>query len=211
MARPPGFDKQEVLEAVQRQFRKTGYAGTSLDDITAATGLGRGSLYAAFGDKQSLFMQALTDYCDRSESSMLESLSGPDDAALQRLRDFLDGTVRFIFDDDDQLGCMAARFAIEFGRDDCAAAARIRKDHAIVQQALVECVEAAQRHGDISSDVAPGDLACLLVTISRGIDVVAKAGGSLAEMTSVADSAFACLPLTEQGRAERVTATSAAR
>jgi TetR/AcrR family transcriptional regulator, transcriptional repressor for nem operon len=201
MARPPGFDKQTVLEAVQRQFRKTGYAGTSLDDITAVTGLGRGSLYAAFGDKQSLFMEALTDYCDRSERSLLESLTGPDESALQRLRDFLDNTVRFIFEDDDELGCMAGRFAVELGQQECDAAARIRQDHRVVQQALVACVEGAQRNGDISPDVNPADLACLLVTISRGIDVVAKAGGSCAEMTAVADSAFACLPLTPRARA----------
>jgi TetR/AcrR family transcriptional repressor of nem operon len=202
MARPPGFDKQAVLEAAQRQFRKTGYAGTSLDDITAATGLGRGSLYAAFGDKQGLFMEALADYCNRSEQAMLTALSGPDDEALQRLRSFLDRAVQFVFDDDDQLGCMAGRFAIEFGGTDCDADRRIQQDQRVVKQALIECVEAAQRNGDIDSGVNPADLACLLVTISRGIDVVAKAGGSAAEMKAVADSAFACLPLAKRVKAE---------
>ncbi|MET7727315.1 TetR family transcriptional regulator [Streptomyces mirabilis] len=51
MGRPPGFDKDKVVQAVERQFRRTGYAGTSVDDIARAGGLGRGSLYAAFGDK----------------------------------------------------------------------------------------------------------------------------------------------------------------
>ncbi|MDI5904921.1 helix-turn-helix domain-containing protein, partial [Streptomyces sp. 12257] len=48
MARPRSFDPDHVLHAAERQFRTTGYNGTSVDDISAATGLGRGSLYAAF-------------------------------------------------------------------------------------------------------------------------------------------------------------------
>jgi TetR/AcrR family transcriptional repressor of nem operon len=203
MARPPGFDKQAVLEAVQRQFRKTGYAGTSLDDITAATGLGRGSLYAAFGDKHSLFLEALGDYCDRSEQAMLASLAGPDDEALERLRNYLDSAVRFIFEDDDKLGCMAGRFAVEVCSEDRDAAARIRQDHEVVKNALVECVESAQRNGDLDPAANSGDIACLLVTIARGIDVVSKAGGDAAEMKTVADSAFACLPLTKRAKAKQ--------
>jgi len=72
-----------VLQAVERQFRKTGYAGTSLDDLCAVTGLGRGSLYAAFGDKHSLFLAAFGGYCDRNESLATVILSGPDDEAAR--------------------------------------------------------------------------------------------------------------------------------
>jgi TetR/AcrR family transcriptional repressor of nem operon len=209
MARPPSFDKQHVLEAVERQFRKTGYAGTSLDDITAATGLGRGSLYAAFGDKQHLFLEALTDYCERSEAAVLESLSGPDSAALERLRGYLTGAVRFLYEDEDQLGCMAGRFAVELCGQDDAAAARIKQDQNVLRTALVECVAAAQRHGDLDPAVDPLEIGCLLLTISRGIDVVAKAGVEIAEMEAVADRAFACLPLTPAARGALAAASDA--
>jgi TetR/AcrR family transcriptional repressor of nem operon len=200
MARPPSFDKQQVLEAVERQFRKTGYAGTSLDDITAATGLGRGSLYAAFGDKQHLFLQALTDYCERSEAAVLASLAGPDDGALDRLRGYLTGAVRFLYEDEDQLGCMAGRFAVELCGQDEAAAARIKQDQNVLRSALMECVAAAQRHGDLDPAVDPLEIGCLLLTISRGIEVVTKAGVEIVEMEAVADRAFACLPLTRKAR-----------
>ncbi|MFE3271251.1 TetR/AcrR family transcriptional regulator, partial [Streptomyces sp. NPDC059215] len=55
MARPTSYDREAVMAAVERQFRSGGYAGTSVDDIGRAAGLGRGSLYAAFGDKHQLF------------------------------------------------------------------------------------------------------------------------------------------------------------
>src|SRR3954452_6976090 len=113
MARPPGFDRAQVLEAVERQFRKTGYAGTSLDDLCAVTGLGRGSLYAAFGDKHSLFLEALNGYCDRTESGFTAMMGGPDSEALDRLRCFLSTATTRVFDDSDRLGCMAGKFAVE--------------------------------------------------------------------------------------------------
>ena len=78
-----------VLRAVEEQFRATGYAGTSLDDVAAATGLGRGSIYAAFGDKHELFMRSLSEYCERNEASVAAALDGPDDTALERLHAFL--------------------------------------------------------------------------------------------------------------------------
>ena len=53
MARPRSFDRDHVLHAAERQFRASGYNGPSVDDISAATGLGRGSLYAAFDGARS--------------------------------------------------------------------------------------------------------------------------------------------------------------
>ena len=189
-----------MLHAVERQFRKTGYAGTSLDDLCAVTGLGRGSLYAAFGDKHALFLQALGGYCDRAESILLSTLVGPDDEALLRLRGFLTSSVEVLFDDSDRLGCMVGKFAVELAAQDVAVADRIQQDLALLQNALIECVRGAQRNGDLDPDVPPDQIACLLVTISRGIDVVIQAGSERPLMESVADRAFACLPLTAAGR-----------
>jgi TetR/AcrR family transcriptional regulator, transcriptional repressor for nem operon len=200
MARPPGFDRREVLEAAERQFRKTGYVGTSLDDITAATGLGRGSLYAAFGDKHALFLSALTDYCDRSEAAVAESLRGPDDGALARLRGYLAEALSLVFGDEDHLGCMAGRFAVELADDqDPDAAARIRQDFDAMRGALADCVQAAQRHGDVAPGADPRELATLFLVFARGIDVLARTGSDQRELRAVADRIFDCLPLTGQG------------
>ena len=65
---------------------------------------------------------------------------------------------------------------------------------AVVRTAVVECVRAAQRNGDIDPDTDPDDLAYLLLTIIRGTDVVGAYGHSPARLTSIAESAFALLP-----------------
>ena len=62
MARPREFDIDHVLNAAMHAFWQRGYEATSLADLMEATGLQKGSLYKAFGDKHSLFMQALNRY-----------------------------------------------------------------------------------------------------------------------------------------------------
>src|ERR1700733_10081172 len=65
MARPRTFDPNDVLLAARQIFWRKGYQGTSLDDITEETGLTKPSLYAAFGDKASLFLKVLDHYHDQ--------------------------------------------------------------------------------------------------------------------------------------------------
>ena len=60
--RPRSFDTDEVLGQVRDAFWRYGYAGTSMDQLSAATGLHKPSLYGAFGDKKRLYLAALDNY-----------------------------------------------------------------------------------------------------------------------------------------------------
>src|SRR5271166_5705935 len=60
--RPRGFKPETALNQVMDVFWKDGFAATSLDDVSAATGLNRPSLYGAFGDKRTLYLQAYSQY-----------------------------------------------------------------------------------------------------------------------------------------------------
>jgi TetR/AcrR family transcriptional regulator, transcriptional repressor for nem operon len=63
MGRTRSFDEAGVLRAARDQFWSAGYAAARVDDIAAATGLGKGSLYGAFGDKHQLFLRTFDDHC----------------------------------------------------------------------------------------------------------------------------------------------------
>ncbi len=83
MARPREFDRDEVLDKAIEVFWTQGYDGTSVQDLVDAMGIQRGSLYAAFGDKHQLFLEALDRYENvaRGEYERLEVEIEPLDGA----------------------------------------------------------------------------------------------------------------------------------
>ena len=202
MARPPSFDRDHVLHAAERQFRASGYNGTSVDDISAATGLGRGSIYAAFDGKHGVLLEALDRYSARLGQFAPNALAGPDEGALERLRRYLRRAVEGVPLADDvppapdraAAACFAAKMALEIGASDAEVKRMANACFEVFVAAVAGCLRAAQRNGDIDPDADPDDLAYLLVTIVRGIDVVGAYGHSPARLTSVAESAFALLP-----------------
>ncbi|WP_196279438.1 TetR/AcrR family transcriptional regulator [Catellatospora vulcania] len=203
MARPRSFDEQEVLDAAVRQFRRSGFAGTSLEDISTATGLGRGSLYASFGDKHALFIKALTEYARQALAQVSDLLAGPDDTAADRLQAFLASGARFVLDDADRLGCMAGKFAHEVGNQDDEARTIIRAVFVDQQRLLRDCVAAAQRNGDLDPNTDPHTISVMILTLNRGFDVMAKGGLGRADLDAAAAQAFAGLPLTTSYRTRR--------
>ncbi|MFG2368183.1 TetR/AcrR family transcriptional regulator [Streptomyces mirabilis] len=203
MGRPPGFDKDEVVHAVERQFRRTGYAGTSVDDIAKAGGLGRGSLYAAFGDKSKLYLRTLEAYCDRTETAWAAVLEGPDDTALERLHAYLVKSARCVHDDPDRLGCMVTGFAVEGVDHDPQAGARVRQALGTIEGSLTGCVQAAQRHGDLDPEADARGISHLLMAVNRGMEVLARAGFDVVALERVAAQAFEGLPLTTRARSQQ--------
>ena len=85
VARPRQFDEEKILAAVRDQFWHQGYAATSLDDLTRVTGLGKGSIYGAFGDKRNLFLAVLRVYADERVAHAREALHS-EKSAIERLR-----------------------------------------------------------------------------------------------------------------------------
>jgi AcrR family transcriptional regulator len=77
IGRPRGYDPDTALSAALVVFWDQGFAATSLDDLTAATGMNRPSLYAAFGDKRAIYAAALAAYKAASRRSLTAAL-GPD-------------------------------------------------------------------------------------------------------------------------------------
>src|SRR5580704_4385012 len=73
--RPRQYDPDSALARATAAFWKNGYAGTSLDDLSEATGMNRPSLYAAFGDKRDLYLKTLEYYRNQSRALAREVLT----------------------------------------------------------------------------------------------------------------------------------------
>src|SRR6187402_999199 len=74
--RPRAYDPKTALGRAADVFWKAGYAATSLDDLAAATGMNRPSLYAAFGDKRELYLKTLDLYRRRNRDLIVQALAG---------------------------------------------------------------------------------------------------------------------------------------
>src|ERR1700739_4061362 len=70
--RPRAYQPDVALGKALDLFRKGGFAATSLDDLSAATGMNRPSLYGAFGDKRELYIKSYQRYRDDARAAMIE-------------------------------------------------------------------------------------------------------------------------------------------
>lgn len=175
MARSREFDEEAVLAAIADTFWTSGYAGTSLDDLLSATGLSKGSIYHAFGGKWSLFTRAFDDYCTRSVASVADHLTGPDEAAADRLREL------FAVESKGEpsevpRACLIAKTTAELGAAHPEVARRARDTFEALLEAIARTVKQAQRAGDVHATVEPQAAAALALTTLRGIEALKEAG-----------------------------------
>jgi TetR/AcrR family transcriptional regulator, transcriptional repressor for nem operon len=194
VARPREFDEGKVLRAAREQFWSTGYAGTSMDAIAAATGLGKGSLYGAFGDKHQLFLRVFDAYCTDIADAVGRSLDGPDDEAFERLCAHIRAIAANTAADTARRGCLLAKGTAELSEHDADVAARSLRTFDILEESLAVDIQAAQRHGDIDPAADPRQLADLVLAVLRGIEALGKAGKDQATLQAIAETAIAVLP-----------------
>ncbi len=196
MARPRKFDEDAVLEAARDQFWSTGYAGTSMDAVAEATGLGKGSLYGAFGGKQQMFLRILDAYCARATDEVASRLTGPDDGAYARLCAHIRAAAAGIAADRQHRGCLLAKGAAELSEHDPAVTATSRRTLERLAALLAEDIRAAQRHGDLDPTADADRLAALVLAVLRGLEALGKAGIDADRLEGVAETAITLLPRT---------------
>jgi len=191
MARPRTFDEADVVEAAREQFWTRGYSSTSVDDLTAATGLGKGSLYGAFGDKHSLFVRALDDYCATAVARVSAQLRQPGVPAIDRLANHVQAIVGDVIADADGRGCMMAKSSAELGGADLDVDRIVGDSLRRWRSDLVDCLVAAQGDGAITAEADPQALATMLLGLLRGLEVLRKGGVEPAQLRAAGEQILA--------------------
>ncbi|MGV9798067.1 TetR/AcrR family transcriptional regulator [Mycobacterium sp. NPDC003449] len=193
MARPRKFDEDEAVRNSRDVFWSQGYAGTSLDDLGTATGLGRGSLYNTFGDKHTIFLRSLDDYCSETSDNLRSQLRDPEKSAWDRLADHIESSTAATISDVDRRGCLIAKTAAELSATDPEATKRVKHTLNLWLRELTATISEAQRDGDIDADADPRELASLLLAVLRGIEALRKGGASAATITAAGRQAITLL------------------
>ncbi|KUI44237.1 TetR family transcriptional regulator [Mycobacterium sp. IS-1590] len=193
MPRPRQFDEAEVICAARDEFWSRGYAGTSVDNLTAATGLGKGSLYGAFGDKHTLYLRALDDWIADSMAKVRRQLQDPRRGAYDRLVRHVRAEAKAIAADKTLRGCMIAKSAAELSATDPAVERAVERAYREWRTLLADCIEAAQRDGSIDSDRDPRTLATVLLGFLRGLEALHKGGVKSSQLIAAADEVISLI------------------
>ena len=170
VGRPREFDEEAALESVMDAFWQKGYEATSLADLCTCTGLHKGSLYQAFGDKHQLFMRALTHYAE-SEFHEVMDVARKAESPLERVR----AAVGKICDDAGrEKGCMMINSMVELAPHDPEVKATLEKFGEQRLAAMAQMIDAAQQAGEIRAELDPVKLSRQLMITLAGAAAMVK-------------------------------------
>ncbi len=187
MVRPREFEESEVREAIMRVFWEKGYESTSMQDLVDATGLLKGSLYGAFGDKAAMYLTALAHYDETQIQRAIDMLRGPGNLR-GKISSLFDSVLASIKTGVFAGGCLLCNAGIEM--------AAVNKD---VQKAVQ--IQIRRLHKAINKAIEfefgnkmNSDLSGFIISNYFGTRVLAKAGMPISMIKAVRDQCLNCLP-----------------
>jgi len=172
-------------------FWSRGYHATALPDLLHATKLSRGSLYAAFGDKHSLFLRALDRYIADALTRMDAELSHSREP-LDGLRAFLAGYVDRTSGANGRRGCLLVATAMELAGQDADVGRRIASFFKAMETRLADALSRAKMAGKLADGVEPSGAARILVCFVEGLRVVGKTAPTQITSQATADALLGC-------------------
>jgi TetR/AcrR family transcriptional repressor of nem operon len=183
IGRPTEFDRNEALEKAMGLFWRNGYEATGLTDLTSEMGIGRQSLYNAFGDKHSLFVEAVTYYVRRNSDPLIEILQAPG-SSLSNIRNALEAVVSFVSGGECR-GCLVTNSIVELAPHDEEVAKVLRSAVNRMEKAFKATLDRAAESGEISADTDTRAVARFLNSTLQGMVVLGKASASKSALKDV--------------------------
>ena len=188
--RPRQFDPDAVLENVRQVFTTKGYDGASLDDLAAAAGLNRPSLYGAFGDKEQLYIQALNQVGARSQARLAEALA----LGLpieERLTLIYKSAIAAYSAPPLHAGCMIVNTAATAATTNPAIAETARNIRAGLEELFERAFAACVTRRELPAAPSPSARAKLATAMLDTLAVRARLGESAASLEAFAQEALA--------------------
>jgi AcrR family transcriptional regulator len=190
--RPRGFCTDRALAAALRIFWSKGYEGASLTELTEAMGITRPSLYAAFGNKESLFHKALDLYESEKLGYARTAMEQPTARAVAE--HFMRGALEMQLSQNDPKGCLGVMSLAAGGAEPESIKGDVMARRASLQLLLCERFERAKAEGDLPAHIDVPGLASYLFALLQGMAVQAGSGSTRQELQRIIDTGLALWP-----------------
>ena len=190
--RPRSFDPDRALDRALQVFWRKGYEGASLDDLTRAMGINRPSLYAAFGDKRSLFRQVLQRYSEGPAAYVLAALNQP--TARAAAEQSMQAAVDLVSKPNGPRGCLGVQSALACSTSSDSIRRELITWRAAGEAAFRKRFNRARAEGDLPRDSSPADLAKFVATVIHGMAVQSASGATRAQLQRVIKTAMSAWP-----------------
>ena len=180
-----------ALEAAMRVFWEKSYEGTTIADLSEAMGINRSSMYAAFGDKESLFRRVMERYRAGRMTYMRQALALP--SLREVMAGLIHGTAEFLSTPGNPRGCLSVQGALACGTDAEPVKQAIIDWRKSGEAALKKRLQLAQSEGELPTEIEPADFARYLSSVIAGLGVQAAYGATRVQLRRVAEIALRCI------------------
>jgi AcrR family transcriptional regulator len=192
LGRPRAFDADAALDRALEVFWQKGYEGAALSDLTSAMGINRPSLYAAFGNKETLFKKVVERYAGGPAAYTLAALEEPTARAV--VERMLRGVIEATTNPATPAGCLMVQAALAAGDEADPVRRELAARRTAVVVALQRRLERARAEDDLSAGADPAALAQYVVVVIQGIAVQAASGASREALELAAEVALHAWP-----------------
>ena len=191
--RPLSFDREEALEKAMRQFWSTGYETTSVADLTRVMGITAPSLYTAFGDKQSLFLECVQRYANPGPQGVAELIAEAP-SARKAAQDLLEFAAQWFTQTDAPAGCLVASAASSGSAAAQQVRAALKSVRETTRGALQQRAERDIREGHLPKGTSSTALAAMTMALMQGMSTLARDGARREMLQEVARTAMVAWP-----------------
>jgi AcrR family transcriptional regulator len=193
------FDRAEAVAAATRLFWEHGYEATSIGELTRVMGIRPGSLYAAFGDKKSLFKEVVQAYGRSPVGAFVGIALNAEPTARDAFRRILHEAAVSYPDPSHPAGCLTISAATNVTVQDAEVAEFLRDLRNANLAAFEARLAAARQSGELPATADPRALAAYFAAVVQGMSQRARDGATTAELTQTADLALAAWPSADTG------------
>ena len=188
--RPRSFDRKAALDAAMQVFWEKGYEGATISDLTAAMGVNPPSLYAAFGDKDDLFLATVQQYADSHAGQMCPEHK----TAREAVESYLRFKAEVLSGAGHPRGCMLMVAFFTAANASPKLHRFLAQKKAESREHLKERIKQGIREGDVPAGTDAEELADFYMVVVAGLSQQARDGASPRSMIATVERAMAAFP-----------------